>query len=46
MMFELCVGTPLFDGADEHDQIIRHCDLLGIPPVSLLEKSKKCSKLL
>lgn len=35
---------PLFDGQDEHDQIIRHVSLLGMPPAHLLDKSKKASK--
>ena len=44
MCFELSLGTPLFDGQDEHDQIIRQVDLLGIPPVHMIEKSKKGTK--
>lgn len=39
--YELSTGTPLFDGQDEHDQIIRQVDLLGIPPVTMIEQSKK-----
>jgi len=42
--FELCAGTPLFDGADEHDQMLRQVQLLGMPPAHLLEKSKKANK--
>lgn len=42
--FELSSGTPLFDGPDEHDQIIRYVDLLGIPPSYMIERSKKGTK--
>jgi dual specificity tyrosine-phosphorylation-regulated kinase 1 len=32
-------GEPLFGGADQADQICRIIDILGMPPVHLLERS-------
>lgn len=34
MLVEMHSGVPLFDGRDEEEQIIRHVELLGIPPAS------------
>lgn len=32
---------PLFNGATEHDQLCRICDVLGLPPLSFMLKTPK-----
>ena len=44
ILVELHVGTPLFAGEDEHDQMIRFAALKGRPPTWMLEKGKKTAK--
>jgi len=44
ILVELHVGTPLFAGEDEHDQMIRFSALKGRPPTCMLEKGKKTAK--
>ncbi|KAI9145510.1 kinase-like domain-containing protein [Paraphysoderma sedebokerense] len=39
VLVELFTGNPLFNGQNEHDQICRMCDVLGIPPSYVLELS-------
>jgi serine/threonine protein kinase len=39
ILVELLTGEPLFAGTNEHDQMCRMCDVLGMPPVEFLEKS-------
>lgn len=40
LVFELFVGTPLFPGKNNKEQIMRYTKLLGIPPTILLENGK------
>ncbi len=44
ILVELHVGTPLFAGEDEHDQMLRFVALKGRPPTWMLEKGKKTAK--
>ena len=44
ILVELHVGTPLFAGEDEHDQLIRFVALKGMPPQWMLERGKKTAK--
>lgn len=41
---ELFIGTPLFEGSDEEEQIHRIVALLGMPPYSVLKRGEKTSK--
>lgn len=41
MLVELHVGKPLFGGATEQEQVIKHVELLGLPPAAMLEKGPK-----
>eukprot|EP01041_Mallomonas_annulata_P003327 gene3327-6582_t len=39
VLVEMHTGEPLFGGQDQMDQVCRIVDVLGMPPVSLLERS-------
>jgi dual specificity tyrosine-phosphorylation-regulated kinase 2/3/4 len=41
---ELVTGRPLFAGEDETDQLTTHVELLGMPPASLLSRSKRAAQ--
>ena len=41
MLAEMHTGHPLFNGGNEHDQICKIHELLGVPPVSMLQKSSQ-----
>ncbi|OMJ94751.1 hypothetical protein SteCoe_1930 [Stentor coeruleus] len=41
IVFELLTGNVLFDGNNEHEQIYKITNLLGFPPLSIVEKVKK-----
>ena len=41
LLMELHTGHPLFDGTDEKEQIIRHCEVLGPPPFDLVDGNLK-----
>uniref|UniRef100_A0A7S3D492 Protein kinase domain-containing protein n=1 Tax=Palpitomonas bilix TaxID=652834 RepID=A0A7S3D492_9EUKA len=44
IIVELHTGEPLFGGRDEIDQMFRICEVLGTPPKSMLERSKKVKR--
>ncbi|KAJ1339000.1 hypothetical protein BSLG_006139 [Batrachochytrium salamandrivorans] len=39
ILVELLTGAPLFPGANEHDQMCRICDIVGMPPSHFIEAS-------
>ena len=39
MVVELLFGEPLFSGTSESDQLVKMCDVLGLPPVEILERA-------
>ena len=41
LLMELHTGHPLFDGADEKEQIVRHYELLGCPPYEMVYGNSK-----
>ncbi|KAJ1914720.1 dual specificity protein kinase yak1 [Tieghemiomyces parasiticus] len=41
IVIELFIGLPLFPGASEYDQLSRIIELLGLPPVYMLERGKQ-----
>nr|XP_033775054.1 dual specificity tyrosine-phosphorylation-regulated kinase 3 [Geotrypetes seraphini] len=43
---ELLTGYPLFPGEDEGDQLACMMELLGMPPVKLLEQSKRAKNFI
>lgn len=38
ILVELHTGSPLFDGQDELDQLLRIIQVLGMPPKSMIEQ--------
>lgn len=44
ILVELHTGTPLFGGQDEEDQVLRICEVLGMPPPHILEKGTKIKR--
>ena len=36
ILVELHTGRPLFDGRDEQSQVVRHIELLGMPPAGVM----------
>lgn len=44
-MAELLTGDPLFAGEDETDQLARMVELLGMPPLHMIENSAKARKM-
>lgn len=41
MLVEMHTGSPLFSGRDQHDQMIRFCQLKGLPPRHMLQRGRK-----
>ena len=41
LVAELCIGRPLFPGEDERQQIGLITDLLGLPPLRLVDKGSR-----
>ena len=41
LLMELHTGHPLFDGADEAEQIVRHYEVLGCPPYEMVHGNSK-----
>ena len=41
ILLELHVGKPLFDGANEYEQVSKQAEVLGLPPDSLISGSRK-----
>jgi len=41
ILVEMHTGMPLFDGKDEKEQLFKIIQVLGMPPVSMIEKSPK-----
>ncbi|XP_030077292.1 dual specificity tyrosine-phosphorylation-regulated kinase 3 isoform X2 [Microcaecilia unicolor] len=46
ILVELLTGYPLFPGEDESDQLACMMELLGMPPVKLLEQSKRAKNFI
>lgn len=44
ILVEMHTGEPLFSGTDEIDQMNKIVEVLGVPPVTLLEKAPKTRK--
>lgn len=40
IMYELHTGDPIFNGSSQRDQVHKIAELLGVPPVSMLEKGR------
>ncbi|KAJ8331073.1 hypothetical protein O5D80_001083 [Batrachochytrium dendrobatidis] len=47
ILVELLTGNPIFPGTDEHDQMCRICDIIGMPPTSFIDTSppKRVSRM-
>lgn len=43
ILVELATGQPLFPGHDEKEQLLLQMEVLGLPPPSMMEKSKRFS---
>lgn len=43
ILMELFTGEPLFSGDEEHDQILRISEVLGLPPPQMLQRANKCN---
>ncbi|EDQ92209.1 uncharacterized protein MONBRDRAFT_14418 [Monosiga brevicollis MX1] len=43
ILFELHTGDPIFNGVSERDQVYKLTELLGVPPVHMLEKGRKAA---
>eukprot|EP00730_Choanoeca_flexa_P014694 TRINITY_DN6520_c0_g1_i1.p1 TRINITY_DN6520_c0_g1~~TRINITY_DN6520_c0_g1_i1.p1 ORF type:complete len:462 (+),score=135.90 TRINITY_DN6520_c0_g1_i1:377-1762(+) len=43
ILYELHTGDPIFNGVSERDQVYKLTELLGIPPVEMLEKGRKAA---
>ena len=41
LLMELHTGHPLFDGADEKEQVVRHYEVLGCPPYDMVFGNSK-----
>ena len=41
LLMELHTGHPLFDGADEKEQVLRHYEVLGCPPYDMVHGNSK-----
>jgi len=41
---ELFLGLPIFPGHSEYDQVCRHVEILGLPPVAMLEHGRNTRK--
>jgi len=44
ILVELHTGEPLFNGADEFDQVNKIVEILGMPPANILDKGYKTGK--
>lgn len=44
ILVEMHVGEPLFAGSNEHDQMMKIVEVLGIPPKDMLDMAPKTSK--
>lgn len=44
IMVELHTGDPIFNGVSEEDQINKICEVLGMPPSSMLSEARKTNK--
>ncbi|XP_057302495.1 dual specificity tyrosine-phosphorylation-regulated kinase 1A-like [Hydractinia symbiolongicarpus] len=44
ILVEMHTGEPLFSGSDEIDQMNKIVEVLGVPPIDLLEKAPKTRK--
>jgi serine/threonine protein kinase len=44
ILVEMHTGEPLFSGRDETDQVCKIAEVLGVPPVNLIEKSPRKDK--
>ncbi|EDV21874.1 uncharacterized protein TRIADDRAFT_64191 [Trichoplax adhaerens] len=44
ILVEMHTGKPLFNGANEFDQIMKIVEVLGMPPVSLLDRASKTTR--
>ncbi|EGD72658.1 CMGC/DYRK/DYRK1 protein kinase [Salpingoeca rosetta] len=40
IMYELHTGDPIFNGSSQRDQVHKIAELLGVPPVHMLEKGR------
>jgi len=45
ILFELCTGSPLFNGTNSRDQLQQQVQLLGLPPVYMIEKMRQPTKV-
>lgn len=45
ILVELLTGDPLFPGEDEYDQLAKMVEVLGMPPLHMIENSPKKSRL-
>jgi dual specificity tyrosine-phosphorylation-regulated kinase 1 len=43
ILYELHTGDPIFNGVSERDQVYKLTELLGIPPIAMLEKGRKAA---
>jgi serine/threonine protein kinase len=44
ILIEMHTGKPLFDGLNETDQLVKQMEILGMPPIYMLEGNKKAEK--
>lgn len=44
ILVEMHTGEPLFPGTDEKDQVVKICEVLGLPPVAMLQAGAKSMK--
>lgn len=44
IVVELFLGLPLFPGSSEYNQVARITEMLGVPPVWMLEKGKQAGE--
>lgn len=44
VLVEMHTGEPLFGGTDQHDQMRRLVEVLGLPPLSMLEKAPAAAR--
>ena len=43
ILYELHTGDPIFNGLSERDQVYKLTEVLGIPPIHMLEKGRKAA---
>ena len=44
ILVEMHTGEPLFQGADEVDQMIKICEVMGLPPEHMVLRSPKAKR--